>query len=94
MGQPVKGMESVKTFANPEIPIPVKCDVHRWMSAYITVMKNPFYAVTGTDGSFSIKLPAGSYTIEAWQEKLGTQTQQVTLADNETKEATFTFAAK
>ncbi len=93
MGQPVKGMESVKMFANPEIAIPVKCDVHRWMQAYITVMKNPFYAVTGTDGSFSIKLPAGSYTIEAWHEKLGTQTQQVTVVDNEAKEATFTFKA-
>jgi len=55
-------------------------------------MKNPFFVVTGEDGSFEIKgLPAGTYTIEAWQEKLGTQTAQVTVADGEKKEQSFTF---
>jgi len=77
MGQPVKGMESEKTFSNPEVAIPVKCDVHRWMSSYIAVMNNPFYNITGDTGSYTIKLPAGTYTLEAWHEKFGTQTKKV-----------------
>jgi hypothetical protein len=93
MGQPVKGMESEKTFANPEVAIPVKCDVHRWMSAHIAVMSNPFYSITGDNGSYSIKLPAGTYTIEAWTEKFGVQTQNVTVADNGTQEINFAFQA-
>jgi carboxypeptidase family protein len=93
MGQPVKGMESEKTFANAEITIPVKCDVHRWMNAHIAVMNNPFYSITGDSGSFSIKLPAGTYTVEAWTEKFGAQTQNVTVTDNGTQEINFTFKA-
>jgi hypothetical protein len=93
MGQPVKGMENEKTFSNAEIAIPVKCDVHRWMSSYIAVVGNPFYAVTGSDGSFNVKLPAGTYTLEAWHEKFGAQTQQVTVTDGESKDVTFTFKA-
>jgi hypothetical protein len=52
------------------------------MYAYANVVNHPFYAVTKEDGTFEIKgLPAGTYTIEAWHERLGTQTQQVTIAD-------------
>ena len=93
LGQPVKGMESEKVFANPEIAIPVKCDVHRWMSSYIAVLNHPFHNVTGDTGSYSIKLPAGTYTLEAWHEKLGAQTQNVTVTDNQTQEVNFTFKA-
>jgi hypothetical protein len=91
-GQPTQGMETEKTFANPELAIPVKCDVHRWMESYIFVMAHPFFSVSGEDGTFTIKnLPAGSYTIEAWHEKYGSQTQTITVADNEAKTADFTF---
>ena len=93
MGQPVKGMEATKTFANAELAIPVKCDVHRWMSAWIPVLTNSLYNVSGDDGSYTIKVPAGTYTLEAWHEKLGTQTQQVTVTDNDKKEVDFTFKA-
>jgi len=89
---PTKGMEITKVFPNDEI-FPVKCDVHRWMNAHICVMKNPFYAVTGADGSFTIKVPAGTYTLEAWQEKLGTQSASVTVADGGSQTANFTFKA-
>jgi hypothetical protein len=89
-GMPTKGMEITKTFANDEI-FSVKCDVHRWMNAHVAVMKNPFYAVSGADGSFTIKVPAGTYTLEAWQEKLGTQSASVTVADGESKDVPFTF---
>ena len=81
-----------KKFNRPELMIPVKCNVHPWMKAYIGVMKNPYFSVTGSDGTFEIKgLPPGEYTLTAWQEKLGTQTMKVTVGPKETKTADFTF---
>lgn len=95
IAQPTKGMKSVKTFEQPELPVTFKCNVHPWMNAHAGVFNHPFYAVSEADGSFSIKgLPAGTYTVEAWHEKLGVQTQQVTVGDGEAKEASFSFAAK
>jgi plastocyanin len=91
LGQP-PGVVHEKVFDKPEIMIPVKCDVHRWMKAFIAVTKNPFNSVSGDDGTFTIKnLPAGTYTIEAWHEKYGPQTQSVTVGDNEKKEVNFSF---
>src|SRR5262249_25304741 len=70
-----------KQFARPEIMIPVKCNVHPWMKSYIGVVDNPYFAVTGDQGTFDIKnLPPGEYTLEAWHEKYGTLEQKVTLA--------------
>jgi hypothetical protein len=64
------------------------------MAAYLGVLEHPFYGVSGEDGSFSLKnLPAGQYTIEAWHEKYGTQTQQVTVGEGEAKSVDFTFKA-
>ena len=55
--------------------VPFKCDVHGWMNAYVGVLEHPYFAVTDKDGKFTLKgLPPGTYTIEAWHEKLGTQT--------------------
>ncbi len=73
--------------------VPFKCDVHKWMNAYVGVLDHPFYSVTGADGAFSLMgLPPGTYTIEVWHEKLGTQTQSVTVAAKETKDVAFAFA--
>ena len=83
-----------RTFAREEIMIPVKCNVHPWMKSYIGVIKHPFFAVTGKDGTFEIKgLPPGDYTIEAWHEKLGASTQKVTLAAKDSKSVDFTMKA-
>ncbi len=91
-GQPVQGMKFDHTFSAPEIMVPFKCDVHGWMNAYVGVVNHPYFAVSGNDGKFQLKtLPPGSYVIEAWHEKLGTQTQNVTIGQKETKEVTFTF---
>jgi plastocyanin len=80
------------SFAREEIAIPVKCNVHPWMRGYIAVFKHPYFAVTGKDGTFDLtNLPAGTYTIKAWHEKLGTATQTVTIGANETKEINFVF---
>ena len=93
-GQPIQGMKTVQKFANKEVMVPFKCDVHGWMNAYVGVLDHPFFAVTDKDGKFSLKgLPPGTYTIEAWHEKGGTQTAMVTLGAKETKEANFTFKA-
>jgi len=84
--------EVEKIFDKEEFMFPLKCDVHPWMGAWIAVMAHPFFSVTKEDGKFSIAdLPAGTYEIEAWHEKLGVQKQSVTLADGETKEINFTF---
>lgn len=94
IGQPVKNMETEKVFSNPEVMVPFKCDVHKWMSCFLGVLSHPYYSVTGKDGAFSLKnLPPGEYVIEAWHEKYGTQTQKVTLADKDSKEVSFTFKA-
>jgi hypothetical protein len=94
IGMPRAGMKQTKTFKEVEMPVHFKCDVHKWMSCYTGVFNHPFHSVSGEDGSFEIKgLPAGTYTIEAWHEKYGTQTQSVTVGDAETKEITFTFKA-
>ena len=92
IAQPIQGMMTSKSFAQQEIGIQMRCDVHFWMTAYVHVLSHPFFAVTGDDGSFTIKdLPAGTYTVEVWHEKLGTQTMQVTVADGEIKTADFTL---
>ena len=81
-----------KTFDKPEVAVHVKCDVHPWMTSWVGVVDNPYYAVSDDGGGFSIKdLPPGKYTLEAWHEKLGTKTQEVTIAPNQTVDVTFAF---
>jgi len=78
----------------PEPLFPVKCDVHPWMQAYVAVMSHPYFDVTAEDGAYAIdRLPAGTYEIEAWHERLGTLTQQVTVADGETATLDLSFQA-
>ena len=92
MGQPLPGMKHTHTFSAREVMVPFKCDVHSWMRAYIGVLDHPYFSVTGPDGSFSLKgLPPGTYTIEAWHEKLGTQTQSVMIGPTESREVAFAF---
>jgi plastocyanin len=84
-----------KTFARSEILIPVKCNQHPWMKAYVGVLKHPYYAVSGEDGSFTLKnVPAGTYTVAAWKEggATGTEkTMQVTVPAKGSAKADFTF---
>jgi len=84
-----------KTFARSEILIPVKCNQHPWMKAYIGVLKHPFFAVSGEDGTFTIAgVPAGTYTVAAWHEggAAGTEkTMQVTVPANGSGKADFAF---
>lgn len=91
-GQALKGLKHTHVFTTAEVMVPFKCDVHNWMNAWVGVLDHPFYAVSGRGGAFDIRgLPPGTYTIEAWHEKLGTQTQTVTIGEKETKELSFNF---
>jgi len=84
LGMPIKGMKLTKTFTKAEVPVKIKCEVHSWMKAYAGVFDNPYYAVTDDKGAAQIKdLPPGEYTIEAWHEKYGTQSQKVTVTDKD-----------
>jgi len=94
IGQPIKGLSTKRTFDAPEVMVPFKCDVHKWMNSYAGVLDHPYFGVTGDTGSFQIgNLPPGDYVVEAWHETLGAQTQNVTVGERETKELSFTFTA-
>ena len=93
-GQPLAGMKHIHQFSTAEVIVPFKCDVHPWMHAYVGVLDHPYFAVSAADGTFSLKgLPPGTYTVEAWHETLGAQTQTVTIGASESKETAFTFKA-
>lgn len=88
---PLANMAIEETFDDAEI-FKVKCDVHPWMSSYIGVFDNPFFAVTAADGSFKISgLPAGTYTVAAVHEMYGEKTATVTVGDGEAGAATFSY---
>ena len=94
MAMPPNRKEAEHVFDKPEDPFPIKCDVHPWMTAFTVVSTNPFFSVTKEDGKFTIKdLPAGTYEIEAWHEKLGKKTEKVTVGDSDTKTVDFKFSA-
>ena len=93
---PATVTEADYSFDKPE-RFRIKCDVHPWMSSFVTVVEHPFWAVTGTDGSFKIEgLPAGTYTIEARHEVErfgdgGALTMEVTVGASDTQTADFVF---
>jgi len=94
-GQPVAGMKNDFTFNTPEVLIPLKCDVHSWMNAYVGVVDHPYFAVTGDGGTFELRgVPPGTYSVEAVHEKLGRVSLPVTLGSKDSKELTFSFKAQ
>ncbi len=80
------------SFKHPEF-IAARCDVHGWMSGWIVVVDQPYYAVTDIDGNFSLEdIPPGVYTLSCWQERLGEQTAPVTVEPGSATASTFTFS--
>jgi hypothetical protein len=83
-----------RSFDKPEVSIPVKCNQHPWMRAYIHVLSHPFYAVTGDNGEFTIKgLPPGKYEIEAVHEQYGAMIETVEVPANQMATVSFTYKA-
>jgi hypothetical protein len=73
----------------------VKCNIHPWMRGYFAVLKNSHFAVTGSDGGFKLpNLPPGKYTITAWHESYGEQSQDVTISGSENQTVNFAFKVK
>ena len=95
MSQGPKGKPQQKRFARAEIMMPVRCNNHPWMNAFINVSETPWFAVTGPDGKFELKgLPAGNYVLAAVHEKLGEQEIKVTVKPKAATQADATFASK
>lgn len=94
VAQPPSGAQVQKTLPADTDVLKLKCDVHPWMTAFVVTNPNPYFATTGEDGTFSLTgLPAGTYTVEAWHETLGTKTAEVTVKDDAPAEASFAFSA-
>lgn len=88
-----QGSKRTLTFDKPEIAIPVGCDIHPWMSAYLAVVPNPYVAVTPANGSVTLaNVPPGEYVVAAWQEKLGTKEQRVKLEPRGSVNAQLAYA--
>ncbi len=88
MGQPEQHI-----FPMAELMLPVRCNNHPWMEAFINVSASPFYAVSDADGHFTITgLPPGTYTLAAIHEKLPSQVLQITVPAHGTVPADFTFS--
>jgi hypothetical protein len=84
----------VRTFTGAGSLYKLKCDVHQWMTGYVWVQDNPYFAVTSEDGRFQIVgVPVGSYDVEAWHERFGTKKGRVTVAEGKPAELKFEFDA-
>jgi hypothetical protein len=92
--QPPRAEHKFKKFNAQEVLFPVTCSVHPWMRAYIGVSPHPFFAVTGNDGSFTIKgVPPGTYTVEAIHEKYGKKEGKLTVAPSGTAAIEFIYGS-
>jgi plastocyanin len=88
-----QGSKRTLTFDKPEIAVPVGCDIHPWMSAYVAVVANPYFAVTPANGSVTLSnVPPGEYVVAVWQEKLGSKEQRVKLEARGAASLQFTYA--
>ncbi len=89
MAQPGFMKKMNAKFDQPEI-VKATCDAHAWMQGWIVVAEHPYYAVTGSDGSFKLtNVPAGSYKLRVWHETLGEVTKEVTTKPGEETKVSF-----
>jgi hypothetical protein len=85
VAMPKQGMQVEKPLIRPGI-VRVECDAHGWMLAWIYVADNPYYAITGKDGTFTIgNVPPGDYALVVWQEYTGSMEIPVTVKPKEMK---------
>jgi len=92
IGQPLSGMMYKFQLKDEEVVLPLKCDVHRWMTAYIGVVSHPYFAVSGADGTFEIaNVPVGAYTMQTWHERYGDLNQPVRVRPGATTTVDFAY---
>jgi plastocyanin len=92
LSEPPNSAGDQRTLVTPELMVPVRCNNHPWMEAFVNVVTNPFYAVSDPDGHFTIKgVPPGTYTIVVDHEALGTEAATVTVASKQTSTQDFTY---
>jgi plastocyanin len=92
IGQAVLGQVSTFKTKNEEEMIHVQCDIHKWMNAYVGVVTNPYFAVSDKAGNFEIpNVPAGTYTVLAWQEKYGVVSKSITVKPGAVTNIEFTY---
>jgi hypothetical protein len=91
IGQPVKDMVNNTAFANPEMPLVIRDDIHRWKTAFVGVFDHPFHTVSKSGGLFELPVPPGYYEITAWHEKYGQKTMMVGVVDNERRVINIAF---
>lgn len=90
-----KGITNRVKLRKPELPLRVKCDLHPWMSGSVGVFAHPYFGVTGPDGGFALQgLPPGEYEVEAWHERLGTQTRKAKLDAQGSLDVEFVFTGR
>ena len=91
VGQPVQGMVFSAQFDQEEMPVAIRCDIHKWMNSYVGVFNHPFHTVSKAGGMYGMKIPAGKYEVTAWHEEYGTQKAMVDVVDNGEAVLNFTF---
>lgn len=93
-GMPQQNSRMTQIFTAPEQMVRFKCDLHSWMTAWGGIMSHPFFAVTGPDGSFSLKgVPPGEYELVVWHEKLGSATEKIQIGTSQAVSQNFALAA-
>ncbi len=92
VSQPKAGIVQQLQLKNAEIMLPITCDVHRWMTAFVGVVAHPYFATSGVAGTYTIAyVPAGTYTIQAWHERYGVVTQKVQVTAGSTSAVDFAY---
>lgn len=92
--QGINAPPMVKTFPRAEVMIPIRCNQHPWMRAYVGVLNHPYFAISDRLGQFEIRgLPAGTYKLAVWHEMFGEQEIEITVVPGESRNADFTFDA-
>ena len=95
IAQPAGTPDRLKRFSDKEGPIELRCDFHRWMRAFVFVMEHPFFAVTDSQGQFTIKnLPPGEYTLASWHESFGENKQIIKVGSSGLNSIKFTYKPK